>query len=675
MGILNVFIIVILISVIVIILLPSGQKSLAALFAVGVLCILSSIPAIDALKGINTEIFLRGSFVTGTIPVKIDALSAWFILTINFTFLTGILYGMNYIKAYPEKKTDLSMHWVAYILTHSALIAICAIQNGIAFLIAWEIMAISAFIMVIFEHHKQQTLKAGINYLIQSHICILFLSFGFIWIIYKTHSCNFDAISLFSISTNKTGNLILFFCFFTGFAIKAGFVPLHTWLPYAHPAAPAHVSGVMSGVIIKIGIYGILRMLTYVNSDITTIGYIILFLSVITGIYGVILAILQHNLKKLLAYHSIENIGIIGIGIGLGCIGIGSGNAAIATLGFTGALLHTLNHSLFKSLLFFASGNVYQSAHTMNIEQLGGIGRRIPHTAILFLIAALAICGLPPFNGFISEFLIYTGLFNGLKGENLTYLLLIISSVFGLSLIGGLALLCFTKAFGSIFLGTPRHKLQNTTNGENFKKLIPMYAITFFIIAIGVFPKFALDVLKTPVGLLTAPLNKSILSTEVPGISSMTSVGYSSLAFLVLSCIVFILRMGYFKIKPVRTETTWGCGYIGPNNKMQYSASSFVRNFRKLAEPMLSIHKFKKDVEGIFPGPAWHETHPKDKSEEMLIKFPIRKFRTFLNMFSFLQNGRPQIYILYGFTFIVLVISVPEIFNILRMFFQFLHNL
>jgi hydrogenase-4 component B len=445
---------------------------------------------------------------------------------------------------------------------------------------------------------------------------------------------------------------------------------LHSWLPYAHPAAPSHVSGIMSGVIIKIGIYGILRMLTFVHSDFSSIGYIILFLSVLTGIYGVMLAILQHNLKKLLAYHSIENIGIIGIGIGLGCIGLGNGNATIAIFGFTGALLHTLNHSLFKSLLFYASGNVYQSTHTMNIEQLGGVGRRMPQTAILFLIAALAICGLPPFNGFISEFLIYNGLFNGLKGEYLPYLL-----VFGLALIGGLALLCFTKAFGSIFLGSPRHKLQNILEGENIPKLIPMYAITFFIIAIGVYPKFILNVLKLPVSLLTSSLNHNIFSSDLPGIQIMTSVGYASLSFLALSVLVFILRNGFLKLKPVRSETTWGCAYIGPSYKMQYTASSFVRNFRKLAEPILSIHKFKKEITGIFPGLAWHETHPKDKSEEVFIKYPLRRFRTFLNFFSFLQNGRPQFYILYGFTFIVLVIGVPEIYNILRIFFQFLHNL
>ena len=182
----------------------------------------------------------------------------------------------------------------------------------------------------------------------------------------------------------------------------------------------------MSGVVIKIGIYGILRMLLLIKTDYTTIGYIILFISIITGIYGVMLATIQHNLKKLLAYHSIENIGIIGIGIGLGCIGLGATNKWMAILGFSGALLHTLNHSLFKSLLFYSAGNVYQATHTMNIERLGGLIKKMPQTAVLFLIAAIAICGLPPLNGFISEFLIYGGLYNWLYSANLISLIAII---------------------------------------------------------------------------------------------------------------------------------------------------------------------------------------------------------------------------------------------------------
>ena len=262
------------------------------------------------------------------------------------------------MKKYRDRKSDITMHCIAFILVQFALIGICAVQNGFIFLLFWELMALSVFLLVIFEHQKPETIKAGLNYIVQSHISIVFIMLGFLYVAFKTGKFDFDAIRDFSDQQNILAGTALFLCFFIGFAIKAGFVPFHTWLPYAHPAAPSHVSGIMSGVVIKIGIYGILRMLLLIKTDYATIGYIILFISIFTGIYGVMLATIQHDLKKLLAYHSIENIGIIGIGIGIGCIGLGSTNKWMAILGFSGALLHTLNHSLFKSLLFFSAGNV-----------------------------------------------------------------------------------------------------------------------------------------------------------------------------------------------------------------------------------------------------------------------------------------------------------------------------
>ena len=349
----NLFIAIVILAILVILLVNTKAKGIAALAAVLTVSLISSIAAVQALRGYSFELLLSGTLPFGSVLIKIDALSGWFLLTINFTFITGAVYGLGYMKQYMDQKNNIAMHCVAFILAHAALVTICSVQNGMVFLVAWEIMALSAFVLVIFEHRKQSTLRAGINYLVQSHISIVFIMLGFIYVAFKTNSYNFKAIADFSSQQSTLAGTVLFLCFFIGFAIKAGFVPFHTWLPYAHPAAPAHISGIMSGVIIKIGIYGILRMLLLIKADYTTIGYIILFISVISGIYGVMLAIIQHNLKRLLAYHSIENIGIIGIGIGIGCIGLGSTNKWLAILGFSGALLHTLNHSLFKSLLFW----------------------------------------------------------------------------------------------------------------------------------------------------------------------------------------------------------------------------------------------------------------------------------------------------------------------------------
>ena len=338
MTIITLFILIILSAIVLIPFVRVEWKGIITVATVIVIAILSSILSFHSLAGQSFEYIFQGSLVTGKIRIRIDALSGWFILIINFTFITGAFYGLQYMKAYRSQKSNLSLHCIGYILVQSSLIAICSLQNTIAFLVAWEIMALSSFILIIFEHYKRTTLNAGINFLIQSHIGILFLTLGFIWVAMRMNSYDFKAITLFSTTNSQGSGVALFLCFFIGFAIKAGFVPFHTWLPYAHPASPSHISGIMSGVIIKIGIYGILRMLIVIKSDYLIIGYIILFISIISGIYGVMLAIIQHNLKRLLAYHSIENIGIIGIGIGIGCIGIGKGNHLLTVLGFAGAL-------------------------------------------------------------------------------------------------------------------------------------------------------------------------------------------------------------------------------------------------------------------------------------------------------------------------------------------------
>jgi hydrogenase-4 component B len=671
----NLFLGVVLFFILIIPFSGSRWKSYMAVIAVLFLSTISSIPAVYALMGNSTDVLVAGSRVFGDIPVRIDAFSGFFILMINFTLITGVLYGSCYVRAYKDQTANLSMHWICYILTHASLISVCAIQNSLAFLIAWEIMALASFILVIFEHYKQLTLKAGINYLIQSHVVILFLSIAFIWVYARQGSYDFNAIREFSLTEPTFASLALIICFFIGFAIKAGFVPFHTWLPLAHPAAPSHVSGVMSGVLIKAGIYGIIRMIFLVKTDLLIVGYCILIISVFSGVYGVMLAIVQHNLKRLLAYHSIENIGIIGIGIGLGCIGMGKGNQMLAYLGFTGAILHTLNHSLFKSLLFYSAGNIYQSTHTLDIDLLGGAGKQMKHTSLLFLIAALAICGLPPFNGFVSEFLIYSGLFQGLKGASLNFLTLLSFSIFGLALIGGLAMFCFTKAYGIVFLGVPRFKKHYPSKEFFSFRFIPMHLILILIISIGIFPGVFINILQQPVNELISPGGNQIALVNPELIGIIRNVGYASVIFILLTGVIYLIRLKITTSNKVSYGPTWGCGYISPNERQQYTASSFIRNYRKLVEPVLHIEQHKKPVEGIFPGKAWHETIPKDKAEEYLISRPLRNLRNLLGRATFLQNGRPQVYILYGAVFISLIIAIPPFLDLLIKLVQFLKSM
>ncbi len=671
----NILIVILLASAAAILAVNLKWKGIITLTTVIFLASVSSYVAVKALFGSSYEVLFAGPILFGDVPIKIDALSAWFILTINFTILTGALYGFNYMKKYREMKNELTLHCIAFIFVHFALLGICSVQNAFIFLLFWELMALSVFILIIFEHHRQETIRAGINYLVQSHISIIFIMLGFIYVAYKTGNYGFNAISDFSNQQSTLAGTALFLCFFTGFAIKSGFVPFHTWLPYAHPAAPSHVSGIMSGVVIKIGIYGILRMLLLIKTDYTTIGYIILFISIFTGIYGVMLATIQHDLKKLLAYHSIENIGIIGIGIGIGCIGLGATNKWMAVLGFTGAMLHTLNHSLFKSLLFYSAGNVLQAKHSVNIERLGGIIKKMPQTALLFLIAALAICGLPPLNGFVSEFLIYGGLYNWLYSANLISLIAIVFSLAGLVLIGGLAVLCFTKAFSIVFLGNERTLSHSQIRETGFWQLMPMYLTVLVMIFIGLAPSLFINALQRPVNLFTRDVIFNMNLIKVGAIDSLKTINWLFLGFILFVLLLSGLRKLLSRQKLVEIGPTWGCGYATSDSKLQYTANSFVRSYSKLAKPVLDIEKKEVEIDEIFPSEKHYETYSYDRIERIFIDKPIAFLNRFTDLFLFLQNGQLQRYILYGIIFITAVICVPLIIGRILTVLHFLNHL
>jgi formate hydrogenlyase subunit 3/multisubunit Na+/H+ antiporter MnhD subunit len=634
------------------------MKGVIALVVVLMNVAMSSWIVFPALSGDPIEAVIDGGMVFGNIPLRIDALAAWFILVMNFTIATGIIYGIRYMAPYLGQTTNITLHYSSYILNHLAMLGIYSVQNSLLFLCSWEIMAITCFLMIIFEHEKIGTLKAGINYLIQSHLCIVFLMIGFIWVSSNTGSYDFNAIGSYSAAVISPMSFLLFGCFFIGFAFKAGFIPFHTWLPYAHPAAPAHVSGIMSAVIIKLGIFGILRMILLIKENHLLIGYTIFIVSFITGVYGVMLAIIQHNLKKLLAYHSIENIGIIGMGIGIGTIGIGLSNQQLAFAGFGGALLHTFNHSLFKSLLFYCAGTVYALTHTLNLEKLGGLIKQIPQTATLFLIGSLAISGLPPFNGFISEFLIYSGLFNDLGSNSLVHTVIVISGIFSLVIIGGLAALCFTKAFSIVFLGVSRQVVKGSLD-LGISWLLPKYVIVAFIIIIGLMPQLFIPLIIKPVSLFAPEIGLNLIPLAFT--DTLSFVSQAAWYLILMSAIVLIIRRVITASHPTSQGPSWACGYTAISPRLQYTANSFVRSYRKLIRPVLVMNKKEEMVEGVFPRTAHIQTHPYDKIELLLIDLPTRHIRAFMGRFRILQNGSVQFYVLYGVVFILISIAIPQL--------------
>jgi len=615
------------------------------------ICVLTSIPAFRLVFAPDTEKFiLKGPF--GQIDLVIDGLSGFFILVTNFTMLTGVLYSRGYLQIYEGKKNQaqFALHYFSFTWLHLSMLGVLMLRDGLSFLIAWELMAVSSFMLILFEAEKRATLKTAVNYLIQMHVGLVILVIAFLFCEATTGQLSFDALQSYFSQNHNTG---LFLLFFAGFAIKAGFIPFHTWLPEAHPAAPTHVSAVMSGVMIKMGIYGIVRVITYLQADFFLIGWIILVFSALSGLLGVMMAIVQHDMKKLLAYHSIENIGIIGMGIGLGTMGLGLHNPLLVLLGFTGGLLHVLNHSLFKSLLFYSTGTVYKIYHTRNIEQLGGVIHKLPHTALLYLTGAIAICGIPPLNGFISEFLIYTGLIKGLSLGSAYQAITVILAIISLVLIGGLAIFCFTKVFGMVFLGIPREKHEISDPVNNSGMLVPQYMVAILIIVIGFFPMLFLRPLMT---FVSDQFHVALVPELVPISDLFLKISSLSGILVLLVFVIYMIRWFLFKNRKVIYGPTWGCGYTDGSARQQYTGTSYANNFAELAHPVLQSKDEYNEIaeKDIFPSPRSFSRHPND-----IFRFGLNKLLDF-NMFILkklarLQTGNIQHYILYAFIFILVI--------------------
>ncbi|KAF5046236.1 Hydrogenase-4 component B [anaerobic digester metagenome] len=626
--------------------------------------ILACIPAVDVLVSGEDFLISGVDMARAKGPLLIvDELSAFFILIISFTWLTGLIYAHGYLRSYYETKSpmQISLHLFAYLWLGFAMIMVAVAQDFLSFLIVWELMTLSSFILVIFDAEDRTVLKSGINYLIQMHVGLLFLIAAML--IVNTVS-SVDEFRLLGAYFAGHSNFVLFLLFFIGFGIKAGFVPFHTWLPKAHPAAPSHVSGVMSGVMIKMGIYGILRVLLSVESDLMNIGLLILGVSLLSGILGILQAIVQNDIKKLLAYSSIENIGIIGIGIGLGVIGLATENTVLTLLGFSGALLHILNHSLFKSMLFFAAGAVYKSTHTRNINQLGGLIKKMPYTGMFFIIASAAICGLPPLNGFISEYLIYSGIISSLGTASFYQSLIFILSIIALALIGGLALFAFTKATGVIFLGEARSEKVCHAKESPKSMLWPLAIISVVIFIIGLVPL-----------IFAAPLFSMVSQWfDVAGGGAVSSVFVVNLqdisivcgVFVLLSILLLVWRRLHLKNKPTETGPTWGCGYTAPTASLQYTATSYADNIAGLAQPVLRMQKQSPaiDENDLFPEPATFETTPRDIIQEKWIDKPTGIVAEWLKKMARMQTGRIEHYILYAFAFMILIFILTY-FNLL----------
>jgi formate hydrogenlyase subunit 3/multisubunit Na+/H+ antiporter MnhD subunit len=651
-----------LLGIFALLVVPAKLKAGIAKVAVVTNSTVTSWLAIQALIGNASDFIFGGGNLFGDISIRIDALSAWFILIINFTCLTGIFFGSAYLKGFKESTKKTTFHWVLFVLFQLSMIWVCMIQHSLLFLIVWEIMSLSSVLMVIFDHHNPKIVKAAVNYLVQMHISIIFLTIGFIWLYFQTGSFSFDAFGTYF---GVNSNVGLFLILFVGFALKAGFIPFHSGLLQGDPAAPSHIAGMMSGVLVKLGIYGIFRVATYLKSDYLLLGEIILTISIASGLFGILNAAVHRNMKKMLAYCTVENIGTIGIGIGVGLIGLGNNSPILYYLGFGGALLHVLNHSLFKSLLFFSAGSVEQQTGTSDMEKLGGLIKQMPRTAVVFLIAAIGICGLPPFNGFISEFLIYSGLIEGVKLHSTNEMILFSVGLAGLSVIGGLSILTFTKGFGTVFLGNARKKLAVKPKEVSQQMLIPQYFGIVLMLSIAIFPQLYLQV----IGNVISGMNKNIVVPQPAEfgnyISIMQQISWYSILFIGVIMGIWGVRALLLRGREQVIRTTWSCGYSAPTSKIQYTGKSFSKTLSKTFNFIVIERKQYEELKSgeIFPKTRKHSSHYHDFFEFRFIHVITNQLIYAANYFKFIQNGRIQSYVLYGIVFI-LFIFILTAFNI-----------
>jgi hydrogenase-4 component B len=432
-----------------------------------------------------------------------------------------------------------------------------------------------------------------------------------------------------------------------GFGLKAGIMPLHVWLPSSHAIAPSHVSALLSGVLLKMGVYGIVRVCSCFPHPPVAWGGVLLGLGVVSGVLGVAFAIGQHDLKRLLAYHSIENIGIIIMGLGLALVGRSLGQADWIVLGLGAALLHVWNHALFKALLFLSAGSVIHATHTREIDELGGLARTMPRTGLLFLIGAVAICGLPPLNGFVSEFLLYLGLFGTLglpKGPSYT------GAAFAapaLALIGTLAVACFVKVFGAVFLGSGRSPHAGQARESGPAMLGPMAVLAACCFVIGLAPGLVAPVLGQGVAAWAPEVGDA--GSRLAGLAPLGWISGTGLGLLAVISAAGIWYWARLRGSPVAAGPTWGCGYAAPSPRMQYTSSSFAEMLVGLFGWALRPRTHEPQALALFPAPTEFHSEVPDTVLDGAVLPLFRSGAGLSTYFRVLQRGSLQTYLLYIF--------------------------
>lgn len=627
-----------------------GERLSAGMIALGAVLGLGA--SLDCLRGsAQRELLLPWSLPGAALHFRLDAISIVFLLPILLVSMLGSIYGLSYWKQSEHPENACRLRFFFGLLSAGMALLVMA-HNTILFLVAWEIMALSAFMLVTSEDHDPRVRSAGYIYLLATRAATLALIAMFACLYHLTGSLSLDALS----RDAHPGGLgtAIFVLALIGFGFKAGLMPLHVWLPSSHAIAPSHVSALMSGVIIKMGIYGLVRMTSLFPHAPLAWGAVLMGLGAISGILGVAFAIGQHDLKRLLAYHSIENIGIIAMGLGFALVGRALGRAEWVLLGLTGCLLHVWNHALFKSLLFFSAGSVIHATHTREIDHLGGLSKRMPVTAFCFLAGAVAICGLPPLNGFISEFCIYSGVIRTLGYSAPQSWAPAALAAPALALIGALAAACFAKALGMVFLGAPRGAHAAHARESAPSMLLPMLALVACCLGIGLAAPWIAPLFDLAQAAWT---HGTLASAPLTQLARLHSISAMNAVLLGLVAVAWWTLRRRLRAGPSDSSVTWGCGYAAPTARMQYSSSSFAEMLVGLFRWALWPRTNRPRIVELFPANKIYYSRVPDTVLEYAILPLFRLFSRVAVGVRRVQQGNLQVYLLYVLAILLVLLA------------------
>jgi hydrogenase-4 component B len=597
-------------------LIAARQRNLVRIVA----CTFAALGAV--LEGISSFAVIRDAHETIiSIPsrtfflpytFRLDPLSCYFNLALAVVGLAISIYSFGYLKGFDSKK-PVGVFCFFYALLLISLTAVFTAANAVFFLVAWELMALAAYFLVSFDHEKDETRRAGILFFIMSHAGTGALLVAFLLLGTWAGSFDFAAFHLAGPALTPVQRSALFLLFFLGFGVKAGLIPVHVWLPAAHPAAPSNVSALMSAILIKTGIYGILRIsFDFLGVPPLWWGLLVLAAGTASAILGVLYALIEPDLKRMLAYSTIENAGIILMTLGGAMVFRSYDRPLLAAVALTACLFHIFNHAVFKSLLFLSAGAVVHATETRNMERMGGLIRRMPLTALCFLVGAIAISGLPPLNGFVSEWLSYQALLGGF-GSTLS-LTRIVFPIAGslLALTGALAAACFVRAFGIGFLALPRSSQATYAHEAHPFMLAGMGALAALCIALGLGATLWLPILD--------PLVLQLVDTKVSGnlvlagglVLSSGSPKGGTVAPAALAGVLVLLMLlpGILLIVWRRrgrrvSGPTWDCGLPGLTEDNEYTATAFSKPLRMI---FAAFYQPRREIQTEFEVSAYYPT-------------------------------------------------------------------